>query len=673
MLHDVQNSAYDTLEIKAGGFAICGSVRNLLPNGQTAVQRQQTSYELKKPELLKEVLLKGIYMQISGLGFGVQIECDHYRLDLAPVPRTSYILFKDSNRLFGFIAGGDCSLTGKWDASSNSGPWMPQELPDGTICLTREEKSLLWKTKRFCIHAGEDFIEWHHELEGTGDLDEIRWFRYCYEGNEYGFAGNFDEVYSAAPNFREQTWYHPTARVIISNGDDLSACSGGHALASVPHVMGLHDRRDNALLGTAVFAEPGEYLWDAMVWNPQVILPPTDYEGDLAKAGGFAIRYCGKKTVNGKWISPRLVFTFPEDAGQTLRCALEYAYGAKLLPRPGRHRAVDWWNEPIYCTWHDQCALAQKEMMDYHKPGIRAGELCTEALTEHWLQTLIDHDAKPGIVILDDKWQKSKLDAVPDTAKWPNLRGWIERCHERNIRVFLWELAWHDEDIPQEEAITRDGKIVCGDVTNPLYEARLRRKIHRYFSPDKDGLNADGLKIDGLMMLPTGRGLKNRGNLWGLELQKYFLRIVFEEARKAKPDACISTFAANPYLDEFTDMVRLADMYTYRLTTVDSMRLRRSVFAVTNPDVLTDTDGQLNFHEAPDYLDDLAIQAELGIPTVYNAEYLRRARFFFPPDYRKLSEADYLKFAEVFAAYRNWKKNGKTLKISSKHGCRKKS
>ena len=103
--------------------------------------------------------------------------------------------------------------------------------------------------------------------------------------------------------------------------------------------------------------------------------------------------------------------------------------------------------------------------------------------------------------------------------------------------------------------------------------------------------------------------------------------------KKAKKDACISTFAANPYLDEYTDMVRLADMYTYRLDTEDSMRWRTSVYKACHPNVLIDTDGQIHFTISPEYLQMHSVQAELGIPTLYNSQYLRRGRFFFAPVY----------------------------------------
>ncbi|MBE6390290.1 MAG: hypothetical protein E7043_09000 [Lentisphaerae bacterium] len=597
----------------------------------------------------------------------IVVENRYGRLTLALPPQPSFFFCKSTKRLFGFVAGGDCTVSGKIDNISETGKWMVETLENDDILLKREEISTIWQKKTFILRVTKNAFCWYHQLDGEGELEDVRFFRSCFQGREYGFAGNFDEVYSAAPNFREQQYFHPCARVVISNGNDSSANTGLHALASVPHVMGLHDRRDKTQLGVAVFASPGEYLWDEMVWNPEVLMSPSDYDGDLARAGGFAIRYYGKKHICGTWTSPCLIFTFPGKVDDTLATALKYAYSCKFLPRPGKHKRESWWSEPIYCMWDDQTALAFKSEIDYHQlPDACPGDFATEYWAERWLGKLAENNITPGIIILDDKWQKSKLSADPDLQKWSDLRGWIERCHQRGIKVFLWGMAWHNEDIPLDEAITCDGKVVAGDVTNPKYEKRLREKVYRYFSADPGCLNADGVKIDGLMALPVGRNLKNYGNIWGLELQKRFLQIVYSEAKKAKADVCISTFAANPYLDEFTDMLRLADMFTYRLTTEDSMHWRHSVYKATNPHVLIDTDSQMNYNLDPDYLHALEAGAQIGIPTVYNAEYLRRNRYFFAADYRKLTEKEYKKIAEIFAGYRKKSNKFKNKKEKTK-------
>lgn len=100
-------------------------------------------------------------------------------------------------------------------------------------------------------------------------------------------------------------------------------------------------------------------------------------------------------------------------------------------------------------------------------------------------------------------------------------------------------------------------------------------------------------------------------------------------------------------------MVRLADMYTSRLTPRNAMLGRKAVYDATHPYAPLDTDGQLNFHQTEDYIDTLALEAELGVPTLYNAEFVRRHRLFFQPAYHPFTEDDYCEISRIFRDCRN--------------------
>ena len=581
------------------------------------------------------------------------IESKVYRLDLTKIPGTSYLMDKNSGRLFGFAAGGDCCKADGKDSASNSSEWHCLYRRRGEIFLSRQEDSVLWGKKEFFCRCTEDSLEFWHHLSGSGEIDEIRFFRQCVGNAKYGFAGDVDEVYSPAPNFREQNYFHPAERVIISHGDELSLHTGGHALASVPHVMALHDRRDSACLTCGIAVSPGEYLWDEFIWNPECVIPPTGYLGDAWLGGGFSIRYYGKKSIGGEWESPRLVILFSKNEKRVLEDFLDHCYRLRYLTRPAPIRRERWWNTPIYCTWHDQVAAAlQDQPLCEASPDCIPGNFCTQKLADEWLEILIANHCRPGIVILDAKWQQSLAYADPDPGKWPDLRGWIERCHAQGIRVFLWNLAYHKEDISPEEAVLQNEEVLCGDITNPGYEKKFREMIRRYFSPAADSLNADGIKMDGFLSLPTGKNLSAYADIWGLELQKYYLSVLYDAVKSIKADACVSTFCAHPYLSPYSDMVRIADMYTWRLTPEHAMRKRFAVYQTTMPFALVDTDGQLAFHQAPGYADLLSYQTEIGIPSVYNAEYLRRARVFFSPVFSRLTPCDYHAISRSFTEFR---------------------
>jgi hypothetical protein len=268
---------------------------------------------------------------------------------------------------------------------------------------------------------------------------------------------------------------------------------------------------------------------------------------------------------------------------------------------------------------------------------------------ERWLGLLIKHDCKPGIVILDAVWQKHLNTHEPDPDKWPDFRGWVESCHGRGIRVFLWTAAWSPQGLPADECVTRDGVPVTCDITNPKYEKRFREMVRRWFSAEPGCLNADGVKVDGLLSLPTGPNLKSHGDLRGLELQSRYLEVLYGEAKKCGPDKCVSTFVANPRLSAFSDMVRIADMYTCRLTAHRTMLRRAEVYKQTMPYAVVDTDGQFAHYMPDGFIDELGEQALIGVPSLYNAELVRRHRFFLPARLDKFSAEDYKKISKIFS------------------------
>ncbi|MDD2709273.1 MAG: hypothetical protein PHV34_14900 [Verrucomicrobiae bacterium] len=580
---------------------------------------------------------------------GARVETLRYVLEFRTGEPLARLEVKRSHQRHLFYPGGACNPVGKCDETRAFGKLSTRQSP-GVCEILIPESSSVWRRKTHRYVCREDSIEFSYTVSGQGRVDRAHFFRGYLRGAEHGFAGEFDEIYSTCPNFQERRYHHPVESFSISFGNDLTPSVGCQALASPCPCMGLRDRRDSVFMVAGLAAEPGQYTWDAFEWNPPVAIPPTVYAPDSMFAGGFAAVFAGKLRVNGEWRSPRLIMAFANGQKRVLPVYLNHCYRHGYLTKPRRVKPAAWWREPIYCTWHDQTALALGAAMNYEsrKNAPKAGDFCTQKRAEGWVRTLVRHGCKPGIVILDDAWQKHLNTADPDTKKWPDLRGWIEKCHARGMRVFLWTAAWSPAGLPRDECITRNGVPIAGDMTCSKYEKRFREMARRWFSSGPDGLNADGIKVDGLLAMPTGPGLENHGNLWGLELQRKYLSVLYEEAKRCRRDICVSTYAANPYLAPFSDMVRIADMYTCRLTAHETMLHRAEVFRQTMPHAVIDTDGQLAHYMLDDYADELAEQARVGVPTLYNAEWVRRHRFFLPARLHRLRSADYAKFARVF-------------------------
>jgi len=574
----------------------------------------------------------------------VRVETTSYALELRADENLGLLTAPGTHVRCMFFPGGAVNTMASRDETTSMG--RPQVAKRGGACvITIAQASTVWKSRTATFVCREKSVEFFLTVEGHGDVDRALFLRGYLNGQERGFAGDFDEIINTAPNFYERRRYHPSDFFFISHGNNLTTSACGQALASPCCCMGLHDRRDKRCVSVGLAATPGAWTWDAMEWNAPAAIPATPHTPDNMLCGGFSAAWEGKLRVDGQWQSPRLVLTVARSEEDTLPAYLRHAFEHGYLPKPSRRKPEAWWQEPIYCTWHDQVGMS-------HATGTPVFELCAQELTDRWVNLLEKNRCKPGIVILDATWQVHLNTAEPDKKKWPDFRAWVDRCHERGIRVFVWSAAWAKDGLPLDECILRDGQPVACDITNPKYEERFRSMVRTWFSSAPGCLNADGVKMDGLLSVPTGKGLSNHANLWGLELQRRYCDILWDEAKKAKPDACVSTFVANPYLADSSDMVRIADMYTSRLTAHETMLWRAEVYRQTMPYAVVDTDGQFSHYNVDGYASELAEQAKVGVPTLYCAEWVYRHRFFQPARITKMAPADYREFARVFAAHR---------------------
>jgi hypothetical protein len=279
-----------------------------------------------------------------------------------------------------------------------------------------------------------------------------------------------------------------------------------------------------------------------------------------------------------------------------------------------------WWREPMFCGWGAQCALAAGGAG--HAPS-----LATQANYDGFLDVLERHGIEPGTIVIDDKWQASYGINEADTAKWPDLRGWIERQRARDRHVLLWWKAWDPEGVPEELCIRRpDGVPVALDPSNPKARTLLREVIGGMHGPA--GLGGDGLKVDFTARTPSGAALTQDGEGWGLALLHQLLSVVYAAAKDANPEALVITQTPHPSFADVTDMVRLNDMLRLddpgpipAWAVVPQMRYRAEIAKAALPEVLIDTDDWA----VPDkrtWREYLELKPELGVPSLYYATQL---------------------------------------------------
>jgi hypothetical protein len=289
--------------------------------------------------------------------------------------------------------------------------------------------------------------------------------------------------------------------------------------------------------------------------------------------------------------------------------------------------------------------LAFELVLDYEGP---AAELATQQSYDEFLAQLERHDLIPGTIAIDDKWQDAYGTNRPDTHKWPDLAGWIAERHEHGQRVLLWWKAWDPEGLPAELCIrTPEGRPAAVDPTNPRARDALRESVA--FMLGREGLDADGLKVDFTARTPSGRALSTHAPNWGIALLHELLSVVYVEAKNAKADALLIAHTPHPGFVDVTDMIRLNDMLRMddpgpMPPVVPQMRYRAEVARAACPELPIDTDDWA----VPDkttWREYLEAKPELGVPSLYYATRLDGTG-------EQLDEDDYAALRETWSRWR---------------------
>jgi hypothetical protein len=347
----------------------------------------------------------------------------------------------------------------------------------------------------------------------------------------------------------------------------------------------------------------------------------------LPVTGGFSLRldYEGQTVVDGSFRTPPLVVHLgsgsAEDVLARHRSLLD-SYGVV----PARKAAdPDWWRGTIFCGWGAQCALGARTEQ-------APQPLATEANYDTFLETLAGQGIVPDTIVIDDKWQASYATCRPDPAKWSDLKGWIARRHAAGQRVLLWWKAWDEEGAPVDACVTDAGGNPVGlDPDSPACVSLITDAVEYMLGE----LDADGFKIDFTARTPSGSSLRHSGPRWGAALLHEQLRLVYDTAKRVKPDALVVTHTPNPAFLDVTDVIRLNDVL--RDDTAEPgyvarhMAYRASVVKAVCPELGIDTDGWMMPNHA-EWRSYLQVQGGLGVPALYYVDGTDTDRYDFGPE-----------------------------------------
>ncbi len=525
----------------------------------------------------------------------------------------------------------------------------------GNTVFEIDFKSTVWQEKKAYMRFANDGVEYFVKVKGKGVIDRIYYFTGIIDEKLFGSVPGFDSFIPGCTNFLTKKELFTNEFFSISVNNDTT--HWGHSLCSGPFIYMFSRYESKMKIWAGLLAEKGRNSFDSFDFNHKP--PEMERESEsILNTQSFSVNYSGHLSVDGEWKSPSLFIGFSKNKISAIKdyCLLLEKKNAIPEADSGKVRNVWHWN-PIFCGWHEQVALGRMKMKvkTFSKEELEGGSFimdeCTQKNYEKWNDILRENKIPFGTLIVDAKWQKELALFNVDERKWPDMRGFIDSCHGRGIKVLLWIQAWTMEGLDPSLCIKKDGIPVSMDPSNPKYRKILEDGVEHILSSAPGNLNADGLKIDGTCGIPSGKGVKNFGDVYGFELQHLYTEIIYRKALAIKKDALVSLYIANPYFRDVCNMVRLGDLYTVYGRPIDTLRERADIVKSAMKGKPIDTDGNLRFSIEDNYMMELDEQLDVGIPCIYQAENLYQHRSFVKAVFRKFTKHDYNAIRNIFGKY----------------------
>ncbi len=460
--------------------------------------------------------------------------------------------------------------------------------------------SEIWHKKTYILNIYNDGFHFRIAVEGNGCPDSVQFFMGSPDssqpGSKYEAAGY---ALPEAANFDRERM----TRFINSD------CNIGMGfMTPPPFVYPFWTVGLKGWTGIGLIAREGQYNFNRFLYK------------NHNNRCHFEIMLDGKTEVNGKWESQGIWGGFGDSDSDTVRKYANFNYDHGFCKR-GSTEKVRWWKGPLYCGWGDQVETGGQMM----QTGVK-DSACQE-FYEKMSDRLDELDLHPTAMIIDDKWQGKYGELLPDPKKWPDMRAFVDSQHAKGRKVMLWVKVWNAEGLDADECISLEQQPYAADPTSPKYQKRLRETIHKLLSDDDGCFNCDGFKLDFVNCIFMTKEIRTyEKGVYGIELVKRMMKLFYDAAKEAKPDALINNSCAHPYFAEITDQVRIHDYSDSMRAMMPVMEYRCEMFRAAMPHALVDTDSsnRSNYREAKEYY---LRAAELGVPDIYMINDSREFKF----------------------------------------------
>ncbi len=335
---------------------------------------------------------------------------------------------------------------------------------------------------------------------------------------------------------------------------------------------------------------------------------PDSYEFKMTPQLGILVEKRGGKLItpaNSCYQAPRLLISFPQSEWESLSLFRNELASRGLLPENTPAAPPSWWHQPLIVTYGDQ-------MMELQYNWYSDDDWGSPDFTIDWLEKwLIRAEEKLGFtdftVVIDAFWQiPYSAEARPDPIRFADLRGFIDRCHQKGHHVLLWNSPLMDlpdngfKTLSERFGVLSpdrlNGGIVDGkyyiDFTADTIDDYFDELSRLFFSDDPDALNCDGLKMDFLAYLRNPIDdvhYQNAQNGIGIKEMYRFYDHFQKAAVKIKPDVLLNGSGCDPRFEAIMGMNRLHDIQNV----YEERELRARVSALACPHLVIDSDGAI--------------------------------------------------------------------------------
>lgn len=495
----------------------------------------------------------------------------------------------------------DGEFTEKRDANERITAF--EALSDGVFRWQSE--SDLWKKEYLLECDGEGFT-YSVKLSGEGALGKTDYFGgMTGEEDTDGSRYHFCEYFFPCPGCSPKKFTRLPAALPYRSFFEL--------LIPPSYVYSFRTEDMEDRFGLGLIAKEGEYNFIHF-----------DYETASDSSGRhtffLSTDFEGHTRVNGSFELPKIRSFFGGDDIAVVKKYADYHFDSGLCRKNNFENVPRWWHGPIVCGWNEQGA-----QVDIIGDGRGQQGMAAQDVYMKIAGMIEEHNIRPTILIIDDKWQHTYGDCYPDPERWPDMRAFTDEMHRRGIHTLLWFRLWGGEGLPEDEVMPGGGipynsitlnYAPYADPTNEKYRARLKKLLHLLLSDEEGCMNCDGFKLDYSLVMPYGKTAKSSGGQYGAEMTKRLYKLIYETAKEIKPDALINASPCHPYFAEVCDMARLHDYAWDCRNETEQMRLRAKLFDAALPGVLIDTDS-VNFTDEEDAMRFYRAMPEVGIPDIY--------------------------------------------------------